>query len=46
MEAVVEVRIDLFPGQQHTFPKGADRLPEADDAIRRLAEWARPKRGL
>jgi epsilon-lactone hydrolase len=42
----VEVRLDLFPGQQHTFQIGAGRSPEADEAIRRLAEWARPKLGL
>ena len=45
-EAGVEVRLDLFPGQQHTFQIGAGRSPEADVAIRRLAEWARPKLGL
>jgi acetyl esterase/lipase len=44
--AGVEVRLDLFPGQQHTFQIGAGRSPEADQAIRRLAEWARPKLGL
>jgi monoterpene epsilon-lactone hydrolase len=45
-EAAVEVRIDLFGGQQHTFQIGAGRSPEADEAIRRLANWARPKLGL
>jgi monoterpene epsilon-lactone hydrolase len=45
-EAGVEVRIDLFPGQQHTFQMAAGRSPEADEAIRRLAEWARTKLGL
>jgi monoterpene epsilon-lactone hydrolase len=45
-QAGVEVRLDLFPGQQHTFQMAAGRSPEADDAIRRLAEWARPKLGL
>jgi acetyl esterase/lipase len=44
-QAGVEVRLDLFPGQQHTFQMAAGRSPEADDAIRRLAEWARPKLG-
>jgi epsilon-lactone hydrolase len=42
----VEVRLDLFDGQQHTFQMAAGRSPEADDAIRRLAEWARPRLGL
>jgi epsilon-lactone hydrolase len=42
-QAGVEVRLDLFDGQQHTFQMAAGRSPEADDAIRRLAEWARPR---
>jgi epsilon-lactone hydrolase len=41
--AGVDVRLDVFPEQQHTFQMMAGRAPEADDAIRRLAEWARPK---
>jgi monoterpene epsilon-lactone hydrolase len=44
--AGLDVRLDLFPGQQHTFQMAAGRSPEADDAVRRLAEWARPKLGL
>jgi hypothetical protein len=31
---------------RHTFQIGAGRLPEADEAIRRLADWARPRLGL
>jgi acetyl esterase/lipase len=45
-QAGVEMRLDLFPGQQHTFQIGAGRSPNADEAIRRLDEWARPKLGL
>jgi dienelactone hydrolase len=45
-QAGVEVRLDLVPGQQHTFQIAAGRSPEADDAVRRLAECARPKLGL
>jgi epsilon-lactone hydrolase len=45
-QAGVEIRLDLFPGQQHTFQIGAGRSPTADEAIRRLDEWARPKLGL
>jgi epsilon-lactone hydrolase len=45
-EAGVEVRLDLFPEQQHTFQMAAGRALEADDAIRKQAEWARPKLGL
>jgi acetyl esterase/lipase len=44
--AGVDVRLDVFPEQQHTFQMMAGRAPEADDAIRRLAEWVRPKLGL
>jgi epsilon-lactone hydrolase len=45
-DAGVDVRLDVFPEQQHTFHMSAGHAPEADDAIRRLAEWARPKLGL
>jgi acetyl esterase/lipase len=41
--AGVEVRLDVFEGKLHTFQMAAGRMPEADDAIRRFAEWARPK---
>lgn len=44
-QAGVDVRIDVFPEQQHTFQMMAGRAPEADDAVRRLAEWARPRLG-
>ncbi|HYX84989.1 MAG TPA: alpha/beta hydrolase [Gaiellales bacterium] len=44
--AGVEVRLDVFPGQQHTFQMAAGRSPTADDAIRRLADWVRPHLGL
>jgi epsilon-lactone hydrolase len=44
--AGVKVRIDVFPDQQHTFQMAAGRAPEADDAIARLAAWARPKLGV
>lgn len=44
--AGVDVRLDVFPGQQHTFQMAAGRSPIADDAIVRLAEWARPHLGL
>jgi acetyl esterase/lipase len=44
--AGVEVRLDVFDGQAHTFQMAAGRAPEADDAIARLASWARPKLGL
>jgi len=45
-KAGVEVRLDVFEGQLHTFQMAAGRIPVADDAIRRFAAWARPKLGL
>jgi monoterpene epsilon-lactone hydrolase len=44
-KAGVEVRLDLFPGMLHTFQMAAGRAPEADDAIRALAGWVRPRLG-
>ena len=45
-KAGVDVRLDVFPGMLHTFQMAAGRAPEADDAIRRLAGWVRPRLGL
>jgi epsilon-lactone hydrolase len=45
-KAGVHVQLDVFPGQLHTFQMAAGYAPEADDAIRKLATWARPKLGL
>ena len=45
-DAGVEIRLDIFPGQQHTFQMAAGRSPLADDAIERLAGWLRPRLGL
>jgi acetyl esterase/lipase len=42
----VDARLDVFPGMLHTFQMAAGRAPEADDAIRRLADWVRPKLGV
>jgi acetyl esterase/lipase len=44
--AGVEVQLDVFPDQQHTFQMAAGRAPEADDAIDRFATWARAKLGV
>ncbi|PSL53977.1 acetyl esterase/lipase [Saccharothrix carnea] len=44
--AGVEVRLDVFEEQVHTFQMAAGRAPEADDAIARFASWARPRLGL
>jgi monoterpene epsilon-lactone hydrolase len=45
-KAGVDVRLDVFEGQLHTFQMAAGRTAVADDAIRRFATWARPKLGL
>jgi acetyl esterase/lipase len=45
-QAGVEVQIDEFPGQQHSFQMAAGLAPEADDAIGRFAAWARPRLGI
>jgi epsilon-lactone hydrolase len=45
-KAGVDVKLDVFPDMQHVFHFAAGRAPEADDAIRKLAEWVRPKLGL
>jgi epsilon-lactone hydrolase len=45
-KAGVDVRLDVFPGMLHTFQMAAGRAPEADDAIRRMADWVRAKLGL
>jgi acetyl esterase/lipase len=45
-EAGVDGRLDIFPGHQHTFQMAAGRSPDADEAIRRLADWVRPHLGL
>jgi monoterpene epsilon-lactone hydrolase len=45
-KAGVDVRLDVFAEMFHSFQMMAGRAPEADDAIRRFAEWARPKLGL
>ena len=44
-QAGADVRIDLFPGQQHTFQMAVGRPKDADEAMRRLAHLARPKLG-
>ena len=44
--AGVDVRLDVFEGQQHTFQMAAGRSTVADDAIQRLADWVRPHLGM
>ena len=44
--AGVEVRLDVFPEMQHVFQMAAGNMPEADDAVDRIAAWLRPRLGL
>lgn len=44
--AGVDVRLDVFPEQQHTFQMAAGRAPESTDAVTRFADWVRPRLGL
>jgi len=39
----VDATLEIFPDQQHTFQMMAGRAPEADEAIRKMAAWARTK---
>jgi monoterpene epsilon-lactone hydrolase len=41
-KAGVEVQVEVFSGQLHTFQMAAGYSPESDDAIRKLADWVRP----
>jgi epsilon-lactone hydrolase len=45
-KAGVDVRLDVVPDMLHTFQMAAGRAPEADNAIREMAEWVRPRLGL
>ena len=45
-KADVDVKLDVFPEMQHVFQFLAGVAPEADDAIRKIAAWVRPKLGL
>ena len=45
-KAGVDVRLDVFPDMLHTFQMAAGRAPEADDAIREMADWVRPRLDL
>jgi len=42
----VDVTLEVVPEMQHVFQFLAGSAPEADAAIRRLADWVRPKLGL
>ena len=42
----VDVTLEIVPEMQHVFQFLAGTAPEGDAAIRRLADWARPKLAL
>jgi acetyl esterase/lipase len=42
-EVGVDVHLDVFDGQLHTFQMGAGRSPVADDAVRRSGAWVRSR---
>ena len=42
----VDVTLEIVPEMQHVFQFLAGTAPEADGAIRHLADWVRPKLGL
>jgi epsilon-lactone hydrolase len=44
--AGVEVNYDVYPEQQHVFHFLAGAAPEADQAVRDIAQWLRPRLGL
>jgi monoterpene epsilon-lactone hydrolase len=44
--AGVDVTLEIVPEMQHVFQFLAGTAPEGDAAIRRLADWVRPKLGL
>ncbi len=45
-EQGVDVQIDVFPEMQHVFQMAAGNMPEADDAVARIAAYLRPRLGL
>ena len=45
-EAGVEVKLDIFPEMQHVWHFMAGAAPEADQAIKQMADWVKPKIGL
>lgn len=45
-KADVDVKLEVFAEQLHTFQMAAGYSPESDLAIRNLAEWVRPRLGL
>ena len=44
--AGVETQLEVFPEMQHVFQMAAGTMPEADDALRKVADYLRPRLGL
>jgi acetyl esterase/lipase len=42
-KAGVESKLEVFPGQLHTFQMAAGRVPVADEAIAKLGKWVQPR---
>jgi acetyl esterase/lipase len=42
----VDVTLEVVPEMQHVFQFLAGTAPEGDAAIRRLADWVRPRLGF
>jgi monoterpene epsilon-lactone hydrolase len=42
----VEVTLEAFPDMLHTFQMAAGRAPEADQALKKMADWGRRLLGL
>ncbi|MBS1264503.1 MAG: Monoterpene epsilon-lactone hydrolase [Acidimicrobiaceae bacterium] len=44
--AGVDVSLEVFPEMQHVFQLFCGNMPEADDAVAKIASWLRPHLGL
>lgn len=44
--AGVDVSLEVFPEMQHVFQLFTGNMPEADDAVAKIAAWLRPRMGL
>ncbi|MBL6927315.1 MAG: alpha/beta hydrolase fold domain-containing protein, partial [Acidimicrobiia bacterium] len=44
--AGVDVSLEVFPEMQHVFQLFTGNMPEADDAVAKIAAWLRPRLGL
>lgn len=45
-EAGVDVQSEVFPEMQHVFQFAAGKMPEATDAVAKIASYLRPRLGL